>query len=51
MFSSIVVVPAVDYSSLEDVLVVLTPPLAADAVSATEPGTGDRGTRNREPGT
>jgi rod shape-determining protein MreC len=51
MFSSIIVVPAVDYSSLEDVLVVLTPPLAADAVSATEPGTSDRGTRNREPGT
>jgi rod shape-determining protein MreC len=66
-FSSIEIEPAVDYSSLEDVLVVLTPPVV-DAVSAGEPGTGtgtgtsgtsnanananpNAGTRNREPGT
>lgn len=65
MFSSIVIEPAVDYGSLEDVLVVLTPP-TIDAVSATEP-VGSAGTtnpaarktnpnsnpeaRNREPGT
>jgi rod shape-determining protein MreC len=56
MFSSIVIAPAVDYSSLEDVLVVLTPP-TIDAVSAGEPATGagnsnaNAGTRNKEPGT
>jgi rod shape-determining protein MreC len=52
-FSSIVVAPAVDYSSLEDVLIVLTPPAAADAVSAGEPGGGrvPPAAGNREPGT
>src|SRR5688500_17114213 len=38
MFSSIVITPAVDYSSLEDVLVVLTPPAASNALAAGEPG-------------
>ena len=36
MFSSIVIAPSVDYSSLENVLVVLTPPPTADAVSAAD---------------
>jgi len=63
-FSAIVVKPSVDYSSIEDVLVVLTPPVP-DALSAADPGTGtatgtgtananrnpNPGTRNREPGT
>jgi rod shape-determining protein MreC len=55
MFSSIVIAPAVDYASLEDVLVVLTPPQVGDAMSAAEQGdrTGDSNppARNREPGT
>jgi rod shape-determining protein MreC len=59
MFSSIVIKPAVEFSSLEDVLVVLTPP-ATDAVSAAERGPGPTGSpagrdarepRDREPGT
>jgi rod shape-determining protein MreC len=45
IFSSIVIRPAVDFSSLEQVLVVVTPPAAADAVPAAQPGV------NREPGT
>jgi rod shape-determining protein MreC len=45
MFSSIVIRPSVDYSSLEDVLVVLTP-AASNAVAAGEPGS-----RKPEPGT
>lgn len=49
MFSAIVVRPAVDFSSLEDVLVVLTPPAAADDTAA--PATVDGGTRPAEPGT
>ena len=60
MFSSIVIKPAVEFSSLEDVLVVLTPPAASDAVSAAERGPGPtarpegrdaREPRDREPGT
>jgi rod shape-determining protein MreC len=60
MFSSIVIKPAVEFSSLEDVLVVLTPPAASDAVSAAERGPGPTGRpegrdarepRDREPGT
>jgi rod shape-determining protein MreC len=58
IFSSIVVQPAVDFSSLEDVLVVLTPPVTSDALSAAESASGrdntragEPGTRNREPGT
>jgi len=50
IFSSIVIRPAVDFSSLEDVLVVLTPPAAADAVPAGE-RTGALDGPNREPGT
>jgi rod shape-determining protein MreC len=46
MFSSIVITPAVDFSSLEDVLVVLTPPTAGDAVPASERGTAN-GERSR----
>jgi rod shape-determining protein MreC len=46
IFSAIIVRPSVDFASIEDVLVVLTPP---------EPGTGndepEPGTRNPEPGT
>ena len=55
MFSSIIVAPAVDYSSLEDVLVVLTPPQIGDAMSAAETsgasGNTNPATRNGEPGT
>ena len=42
-FGAIVIRPAVDFSSLEGVLVVLTPPAAADGKPAA-----DRGTRARE---
>jgi len=58
-FSAIIVRPAVDFASIEDVLVVLTPP-TVDAVPAAEPGTGNRPPTNparrepverREPGT
>jgi hypothetical protein len=42
----------VDFTSVEDVLIVLTPPPALDAVDAAEPGTGARNANpNREPGT
>lgn len=65
MFSSIVIKPAVDYSSLEDVLVILTPPVAVEAPEVGESETATRGgantnagrrdsnpgTPNREPGT
>ncbi|MGH9348459.1 MAG: rod shape-determining protein MreC [Vicinamibacterales bacterium] len=46
VFGAIVVTPAVDFTSIEEVLVVLTPPVPADAVPASEPGTV-----NPEPGT
>ena len=52
MFSAIMIKPAVDFTSVEDVLIVLTPPPALDAVDAAEPGTGARNANpNREPGT
>ena len=46
MFSAIVIKPAVDFTSVEDVLVVLTPPPSTDdAVRTSEPGTGKRDPR------
>jgi rod shape-determining protein MreC len=46
MFSAIVIKPAVDFTSVEDVLVVLTPPPPTDdAVRTSEPGTGKRDPR------
>ncbi len=45
MFGSIVIKPSVDYSSIEDVLVVLTPAMP-EAVS-----NANAGTRDKEPGT
>ena len=41
-FGAIVIRPAVDFSSLEGVLVVLTPPAAADGDPAADPGTRAR---------
>ena len=40
MFSAIVIKPAVDFTSVEDVLVVLTPPPAADAIKAGDAPAG-----------
>jgi rod shape-determining protein MreC len=67
MFSAIVIKPAVDFTSVEDVLVVLTPPPAADALEAGDASAGKTTSggraatgsapsdpaerRNREPGT
>jgi hypothetical protein len=41
-FGAIVIRPAVDFSSLEAVLVVVTPPAAADGETAADPGTQAR---------
>jgi len=58
-FSSIVIRPAVDFAALEDVLVVLTPPVSdaapagepAPGAAAGAPGSGGRDGQNRESGT
>lgn len=54
IFSEIVIRPAVDFSSIEEVLVVLTPSpaMAAEEAGATNAERGSEpGTRNPEPGT